>query len=70
MATQQILKVDLPVIDQLISSGMLRGVIRATGKRRDFILKAESVERLDESGLKVSHYLTLQNTWVSDRHKR
>ena len=46
MATQQILKVDLPVIDQLISSGMLRGVIRATGKRRDFILEAESVERL------------------------
>lgn len=46
MATQRILKVDLPVIDQLISSGMLRGVIRATGKRRDFILEAESVERL------------------------
>jgi hypothetical protein len=46
MAAQQILKVDLPVIDQLISSGMLKGVIRAAPKKRNFILEAESVERL------------------------
>jgi hypothetical protein len=46
MVALKILKVDVPVIDQLISSGKLKGVVRTACQRRGFILEAESVERL------------------------
>ena len=58
MVALKILKVDVPVIDQLISSGKLRGVVRTACQRRGFILEAESVERLRQEWTQSVSLLT------------
>ena len=58
MVALKILKVDVPVIDQLISSGKLKGVVRTACQRRGFILEAESVERLRQEWTQSVSLLT------------